>query len=76
MIYKKKIKPSKPVFIARRRSKKFGSGPFNLKNAFQSAYMMTKAVSTFKKSMKDTKNAFIKNSELSLYQNPLTPVKS
>jgi len=33
-IYNNKIKSKKPIFTAKRRSKKFGTGPFDLKNVY------------------------------------------
>lgn len=74
-IYKKKIKPSKPTFISRKRSKKFGSGPFDLKKPFMHALMMTKSVKAIKESINEKHEKFITNAEMTLYQNPLTPVK-
>lgn len=34
-IYNTKIKPKKPIFTVRKRSKTFGSGPFDLRNHYQ-----------------------------------------
>ena len=61
-IYKNKIQPKKPIFTTRRRSKKFGSGPYDLRNVY------------VRQRDDEPKKEILPHSKMVLYQSTRAPV--